>query len=150
MTKRITFFSLLIAILTLFSGCASTGPQIVVSDANAKPIDLNLLNCKRPFILTQDCSNWSGPTKSIEIDGNKFKISGTEDGTLTMMWNSIYYPNAEKNNRNYELMKRELQNRGFEIVSVIPLLNSKRIQGYAILTKEPSYQVWDAFSVKKK
>lgn len=149
MQNKVWKKGIIFSMLAFITGCA-TGPHIQVADVNAKPVSVFKISCKSPFKLTQNCSGFSGPTKSIAIDGFKFKVSGNESGTITLMYNSILGPNAVKSNRNYELMKREILSHGIEIVSVIPLLNQNKIQGYAISTKEPSYQIWDQFATKKK
>lgn len=148
MRKRFSKFITVSLLLLLIAGCVSK-PEIQVHDANSKPVNALTLSCKQPFNLTHDCNKWSGLGKKIELDGIKFKIAGNEDKTITVMFSSAYWPNAEKSNRNYELMKKELLKRNFKIISVIPLNNVHKIQGYAIVTSKPSYQIWDEFLAQK-
>ena len=126
------------------SACV-TAPNFHVADVNAKPINASQVSCKSPFKLTQSCSAVFGPSKRVTIDGVNFKVSGNKNGTITLM-----YPNAYgKSNQAYTLMKNKLVNHGFQILSVIPIVNGSFVQGYAISTKEPSYQIWDQFLTKK-
>ena len=148
MKERVSKYICILFLSLLLTACVST-PEIQVHDANAKPVSVLKLSCKSPFNLTHDCNNWSGPQKKIELDGIKFKVAGNKDKTLTLMYSGAYLPKTEKSNRNYELMKKELLKQDFEIISVIPLKNTHKIQGYAIVTSKPSYQIWDEFSVQK-
>ena len=125
MTIRTLKNSIILSMLALITACASA-PHIQVADVNAKPVNALRLTCKSPFNLTQDCSSFWGPTKSITIDGVKFKVSGNESSTITLLYGSGYVPHREKNNIAYELVKKELLSHGFQIVSVIPVLNQNK------------------------
>jgi hypothetical protein len=140
--------SVLIAVLSVsVVGCGSQ-PAVRVPDAQGvEAVSAIGMGCKKPFGLTQHCSGFSGPTKKIVIGDQKVKVSGNEDGTITVMFG----PNSSKatsvTNLAYELMKRELVSQGFDILQVTPIESGGIMFGYAIQTAKPNYQVWDAFAV---
>ncbi len=140
---------LLSVIALVVAGCASA-PAVRVSDADGvESVSAVTMTCKKPFGLTKDCSGWSGPTKKINIDGNVLKVSSNEEGTVTVMFSKNNASATQASNLGYELMKKELVQRGFEIVKVTPVESAGLMFGYAIETDKPAYQVWDEFAIEK-
>lgn len=43
------------------------------------------VSCKNPYSLEQDCSIWSGAIRKVDIDGFKFKVSGSKDGKTILV-----------------------------------------------------------------
>ena len=128
-------------------GCASQ-PAARVTDADGmESVSAITLSCGKPFALTQDCSIWSGPTKKINVGGKDIKVSGNADGTITVMFGQE--KSTQATNLAYDLLKRELVERGYEITSVTPIESAGLMFGYAIETTEPNYQVWEEFAVEE-
>lgn len=128
-------------------GCASE-PAVRVSDADGmESVSAVGMSCGKPFALTQDCSMWSGPTKKINVGGKDIKVGGNADGTVTVMFGQER--STQATNLAYDLLKRELVQRGYEITSVTPIESAGLMFGYAIETTEPNYRVWDEFAVEE-
>ncbi len=134
-----------LAVVTV--GCASQ-PALRVADAGTNPsVSAVGMSCKKPFALTQDCSGLSGPAKKINVAGQPMKVAGNETGTITAMFGpSTMSPSTDVSNTAYELLKRELVARDFEIINVTPIESVGVMYGYAIETTEPHYAVWGEFA----
>lgn len=144
MKKTILVFSQLI----ILAGCVSN-PAIRVSDAEGvESVSAISMGCKKPFALTKDCSVLSGPTKKITVGGHEVKVAGNDAATITVMFGDNSSKATQTSNLGYDLLKRELVSRGFEIEKVTPIESSGLMFGYAIETSEPSYQVWDEYVVE--
>ena len=138
--KNIKILSL-IAILFL-SACAST-PAVRVAEAQGiDSVSALGMGCKKPFLLTQDCSGFSGPTKKINVRGQEAKIAGNADGTITVMFGGSA---TRPTNFAFGHMKVELESRGFTIIKVTPIESAGIMFGHAIETTEPNYQMWNEF-----
>ncbi len=128
-------------------GCSSS-PALRVADAEGvESVSALGMSCGKPFELTQDCSGWSGPTKKINVGGHQVKVAGNATGTVTVMFGENNSKATQTSNLGFELLKRELVTRGFEIVGVTPIESAGLMFGYAIETTAPSYAVWSEFSV---
>lgn len=135
--------ALVMAAAMAASGCASE-PAPRVSDAQGvESISAITMGCGKPFELTQDCSMWSGPTKKIEVGGQVIKVAGNAEGTRTVLFGQ-----NNSSNLAYDLLKRELVSRGYEIEKVTPIESAGRMFGYAIETSEPNYHIWNEFAVE--
>ena len=137
------------ALASAVVGCSR--PAVRVLDAEGATSVSSLgMTCERPFGLTQDCSSWRGPTKKINVGGHAIKVAGNADGTVVVLF-------GQDNNRKerqtanlaYELLKRELVDRGYEIAKVTPIEFDGLMSGYAIETTEPNYHLWHEFSVEE-
>ncbi len=141
----------LVAILiagVALAGCSSS-PALRVTDAEGvKSVSAIGMGCKKPFALTQDCSGWSGPTKKISVGGHEVKVAGNGAGTVTVLFGENSSKATQTSNLGYELLKRELVTRGFEITNVTPIESAGLMFGYAIETTAASYKIWDDFAVK--
>lgn len=138
----------ILAIPLVLVACASS-PAMRVSDAEGiESVSAIFMTCGSPFALTQDCSNWSGPTKKISIGGQEVKVAGNENGTITVMFGESGTGATQSSNLGYELLKRELVARSFEIIKVTPIESNGIMFGYAIETKKPNYHIWESFAVE--
>ncbi|MCB1666702.1 MAG: hypothetical protein KDI24_00010 [Pseudomonadales bacterium] len=138
-----------IGLVTLVLVACSSQPAVRVSDAEGIPsVSAIGMSCKKPFALTQDCSNWSGPTKKISLGGQEVKVAGNAEGTVTVMFGPNSSKATPRTNLGFDLLKRELVGKGFEITKVTPIESAGVMFGYAIETTEPNYQIWDAFKVE--
>lgn len=138
--------SILLA-LSLLVACSSS-PAVRVSDSEGvESVSAIGMGCGRPFALTQDCSGWSGPTKKINVGGQTIKVAGNESGTITVLFGDRP-TRGQSSNVAYDLMRRELVSRGFEIMKVTPIESTGVMFGYAIETTSPSYHIWNEFAVE--
>ena len=145
--KKLTFV-LLVTVVGL-SGCVSA-PAVRVADAcDMESVSAVGMSCKKPFGLIKDCSGWSGPTKSISIDGNDLKIAANDDDTIVVMFSKNSPKATQASNLGYELMKKVLVTRGFTILKVTPIESAGLMFGYAIETEKPNYQIWDEFAKER-
>lgn len=132
----------------LAAGCVSS-PAIRVSDAQGvESVSAFAMTCSSPFELTRDCSSWSGPEKPISVGGQPVKVASNASGTITVLFGETSPKATQTTNLGYELLKRELVTRGFEITKVTPIESGGMMFGYAIETSQPHYQIWDEFVAK--
>ena len=140
--------SLAIVSVALLTACASE-PAVRVSDAEGvESVSAIAMSCKKPFGLTKDCSNLSGPTKKISLGGHPVRVAGNEDDTITVLFGKNSSKATETSNLGYELVKRELVKRGYEIIQVTPIESAGLMFGYAVQTTEPSYQIWGEYAAE--
>jgi hypothetical protein len=128
------------------AACVSTPAPRVPDAQGVESVSAIMMSCKKPFALKHDCSGVSGPKKEIVVGGQDLKVAGNADGTVTVMFGETDANATQSSNLGYELMKRELVSRGFEIVAVTPIESGGLMYGYAIETTEPSYAIWDEFA----
>ena len=141
-------FAAITVVGLVVTGCASS-PALRVTDAKGvESVSALGMSCGKPFALTQDCSGWSGPTKKINVGGHQVKVAGNEAGTVTVLFGENNSKATQTSNLGYELLKRELVTKGYEITKVTPIESAGLMFGYAIETSEPSYRVWEEFAVK--
>ena len=81
------------------------------------------------------------------MGGKIIKVGSNSDGTVTVLFGENNSKATLTTNLGYELFKRELLSRGFEIVKVTPIESAGLMFGYAVETTEPNYQVWNEFTV---
>lgn len=135
------------AVGAVLMGCASTPPTLVPDAQGIDAVSAVRMGCKKPWPLTQDCSGMSGPTRLVELNEVQFKVAGTDDETITVMFGGTNIGNQGKtSNVGFEMMKRELVSRGHKILSVTPIVSGSIVFGYAVQTERPSYGVWNEFS----
>ena len=134
---------ILLTAAVVLIGCSS-GPAVRVADAEGiAAVSAIGMGCGKPFALTQDCSGWSGPTKKISVGGRELKVAANAEGNITV----VFGGDTEGSNLGFELLKRELVTRGYEIVKVTPIESAGVMFGYAIETTEPNYHLWNEFAV---
>ncbi len=107
-----------IAVSTLFMlGACGTVTAIVPDAEGVEHISAIGMGCNKPHTLTRDCSGFSGATRLIEISDFRFKIAGSEDGTIILMTGAKPNSDAwkgkssESANIAYELAKKLLLER---------------------------------------
>lgn len=140
--------------LFLLSGCGTV--TAIVPDAEGKEhISAIGMGCNKPYQLTQDCSGFSGATRLVEVADFRYKIAGSEDGTIVLMMGAK--PNsdawkgksAETANIAYELTKKFLLDNDIRITSAEPVSSGSMLAGYVITTDGDAYEVLRQQSVEK-
>ncbi len=144
------------AVLTLIAlaGCG-TVTAIVPDAEGVEHISVLGMSCKKPHMLTQDCSGFSGATRLIEVSEFRFKMAGSEDGAIVLMMGAK--PNsdawkgksAETANVAYEVTKKLLLDNGINISSVEPVSSGSMLSGYVIKTDGDAYALLSESTVEK-
>ncbi len=147
--------------VAIISGCVSSP---IVKDAKDEEMISSLFaTCNDPYELSEDCSIFSGATRSIYIDNFEIKIAGSADGkTVLIMDTEIAYnaciagltfsliTNSQRANRSYELIKQELNKKGLPISKVQPFGSYGNVDGYFIHSNEDIYSYLKIFSKEKE
>jgi hypothetical protein len=99
------------------------------------PVNAVHVTCKKPYLLEQDCSNWSGAKRKILIDDYQCKIASSDDGTVILIMTSAKTGEATEeelrsptshlltkaNNRCLELISSELSKHEITILKTVEM-----------------------------
>lgn len=108
--------------------------------ADSATISLASLSCKKPFVLEQDCSSWSGPTRRIEVRGVTIKVAGSADGrTIALMSSSAWKPQFPL--EGYAAVEAELRSHNMEIRNITTIETFGTIQGYIFELDRDGYSI---------
>lgn len=145
-----------VAVLALLTLAACGTVTAIVPDAEGtEHISAIGMGCNKPHTLTQDCSGFSGATRLIEIADFRFKIAGSEDGTVVLMMGAKPTSDAWKGkstetaNVAYELTKKFLLDNKIAITTTEPVSSGSMLAGYVITTDGDAYQLLKERSVEK-
>ncbi|MGB5719058.1 MAG: hypothetical protein WBM34_00065 [Woeseiaceae bacterium] len=139
----------------LVIGACGTVTAIVPDAEGVEHISAIGMGCKKPYMLTQDCSGLSGATRLIEISDFRFKIAGSADGSIVLMMGAKPNSDAwkgkssESANIAYELTKKVLLENGIAVMSVEPVSSGSVLAGYVITTDGDAHQLLSQRSVEK-
>lgn len=153
--KNLNFLSML-----LILGCASTPAvnEALLEDT----ISGASMNCKEPYMLTQDCSNWSGAKRKTKIEGFEVKIASSSAGDVVFIMDAHLFANAFKEgitmnlvkdyqsaaaNNSFEAVKKILQENNIEITRVRPVVTMGRINGYVLELKGDGYSILSEYTI---
>lgn len=138
--------ALALAIGTVATGCGTV--TATVPDAEGvEHISGMAMGCNEPYVLTQDCSGFSGAKRLIEVNGFQYKIAGSEDGSIVFMMGAKPNSDAwagkstETGNVAYEITKKYLFDNGIKVTKVEPVSTGSLLVGYVITTDGNAYQV---------
>jgi len=133
------------------SGAVIAGNKQVVTPIQGakegKVINSISMTCKSPYLLEQDCSIWSGATRSIVIDGFEVKVAGSKDGKVVLVMDSKWFSNSfshthsKASNNSYYAIKKVLDAEKIEIIRVSPMKSFGNIDGYILELAEDGYSV---------
>lgn len=152
---------ILIVFLSLVSGCATV--NTVGEASNEDAINTVTMSCKKPYILSQDCSIWSGATRKILLNDYKVKVSGSEDGKTILVMDAKSLSNllfkdlltlnnpthSNESNNSYYAIKSFFDNKKIKINRVRPLKSFGNINGYVLLLEQDGYSLLKELTVKK-
>lgn len=153
------FVALLIT--AALSGCSTTPavPEAMGEDT----ISGITMSCKKPYVLTEDCSVWSGAKRSIELEGFPVKVGASEDGKTVLVMDARLFSNAFKEgftlnlaedyqtvaaNNSFEAVQKVLRKDGVTINKVRPIVTLGRINGYVLELDSDGYSTLQQFSVE--
>ena len=141
-------------VLLALTGCGT--PTAVVPDAEGvEHISAIGMGCNKPHVLTQDCSGFSGATRLVEISDFRFKIAGSDDGTVILMMGAKPNSDAwigkstETASVAYELTKKFLLDNKITITTAEPVSSGSMLAGYVITTDGDAYRLLKEKSVEK-
>lgn len=113
------------------------------------------MGCNKPYVLTQDCSGFSGATRLIEVADFQFKIAGSEDGSVVLMMGAKPTSDAwsgkssETANIAYEVTKKALAENGITVTKAEPVSSGSMLAGYVISTTGDAYKVLREMTVEE-
>jgi len=136
----------------LLTGCSTT---TIVTDAQGNE-SLNTLgvSCSTPYKLTQDCSNFSGATRTITLDGFEVNIAGSSDGKVVMVMDANLLKNSfsdiftlnskthsDASNTSYHAVKKALSKHGITIFKALPMRLLGNTDGYVLELDSDGYKI---------
>src|SRR5437016_5491722 len=77
-------FLLVVAIVLTPIGCISTPAIVSYKGVPVNAISLVSISCSDPYILAQDCSEWTGGTLRVKLNDVTFNVAGTADGRIIL------------------------------------------------------------------
>lgn len=141
-------------IVLFISSCAS---RPVVNDAIGEDaISFGRMSCKKPYVLSQDCSIFGGAKRKIIIDGFKVKVAGSENGQTILVMDGGGLANelkdafklnigksnvSEGTNNSFDAVKKFLTDKGIEIYRVRPVVKGSGIKGYVLELNADGYSL---------
>ncbi len=143
-----------VSALLMLTACG-TVTSVVPDAEGAEHISAIGMGCNKPYTLTQDCSGFSGATRLVEIADFRFKIAGSDDGTIVLMMGAKPNSDAWKGkstetaNVAYELTKKFLLDNKIAITAAEPVSSGSLLAGYVITTDGDAYQLLKEKSVEK-
>jgi len=126
-----------------------------VTDAQGNE-SLNTLGvtCSSPYVLSQDCSNFSGATNTVVIDGFEVKLAGSTDGKFVMVMDANLVSNSfsdiftlnskthsDASNMSYHVVKKILTTHNIKILRVLPMRSFGNTDGYVLELDNDGYQI---------
>lgn len=90
--------------------------------------------------LEQDCSQVTGATRKITIDGTPLRISGSEDGKVVfVMSNSSFLPDEAALSKGAQTIEAFLGERGVDILETKVMVGSGKVFGVHYTLSEDGY-----------
>jgi hypothetical protein len=147
----------IVGMVALLAGCASTH---TVQDANdADTINTLSMSCSSPYALEQDCSIWSGATRSIVIEGFEVKVGASKDGKIILIMDSKLISNSfsdvftlnspthsKASNNSYYAVREVLNKEGIIVNRVRPLRSFGNVDGYVLELASDGYTLLKKYS----
>lgn len=149
---------LLLILIMLSSGCATV--QVIDKGKKSDHISTFSLTCKKPYIFTQDCSNWWGANRTITIEQYDVKIAGSCNGNIILVMDAHllkntflsnpFLLNAPRHshavNNSFEAVQKVLRESKIEILKVVPVKAMGNIDGYVLETDGDGYSILTTYS----
>ena len=137
--------------LTL-AGCAAT--PTVPDTSDAESINTISMTCQSPYELAQDCSGWSGATRTVMIDGFEVKVAGSADGKVILVMDAHLMANtfsdigllnsptnSKASNDSFYAVRSLMTAAGIQIQRVRPLRSFGNVNGYILELTSDGYTV---------
>ncbi|MBI9077394.1 MAG: hypothetical protein JEZ02_18450 [Desulfatibacillum sp.] len=125
-------------------------------------INFNEISCKRPFNLTQDCSNWSGATRKIQIDDVSINVAGSDCGKAILIMPGTGRKTELKDAFTLGLMEYNsgpsrvcldkvrsvLEARGLRILKITKVPSRASVRGYVLALDGDGYSFLKGYAKK--
>lgn len=140
--------------LLLLGGCGTVTSVVPDAEGVAHVSGLSM-SCKKPYVLTQSCSGFSGANLLIEVSDFRYKIAGSEDGSIVLMMgakpnsDALSGRSTESANIAYEVTRKLLLDNKISVSLVEPVTSGSYLAGYLITATGDAYGVLKEFAVKK-
>lgn len=125
-------------------------------------IPVGFVTCKKPYLLEQDCSYFSGATRTVEFDGHKLRIAGSNDGRILMVTEDspilhgvtdgltlgFSDTRSDANIECFEVVKVKLLSSNINIIRTIKIVDGYgRIDGYLLELDSDGYSLLKEYSI---
>src|SRR3989338_6748959 len=155
------FVLVLSSILLILSGCA--GRYVVPEAQGKKFINSATVSCKKPYVLTQDCSSMWGAKRVLNINNNKVKVAASADGKVILVMDKspilssakaglawpVYDSYSKGNSDNFNVIKYALLNHKIEMLDVKPMGFLGHLDGYFLILNQDGYSVLKQYTEEK-
>lgn len=141
--------NLLVLLPIIISGCVSVPSSVDFNGRDVPAIGPLGAGCKKPYVLTQDCSGFSGATRKIRFHDNIVRIAGSEDGTTFMVMadSALSFKTFELTVTSSNLEKH-LLDLGFELIETKAMAVNDDIAGLFFVFDGDVYTVLKEFTVE--
>ena len=141
----------------IIMGCAST-PVVEGAEDEISTVSMS---CKKPYILTQDCSAWSGAKRTIELEGFEIKVAANEAGDVILVMDAHPFSrsmleaislnigkdhHSVASNNSFEAVRRVLAEDGRSIVRFRPVASFSNIDGYVLELDSDGYSLLKGYT----
>jgi hypothetical protein len=144
-------------------GCATT-PVVEGAESDISTVSMS---CKEPYILTQDCSAWSGAKRTIKLEGFEIKVAANESGDVILVMDAHAFArsmlegislnmgislhigkdhHSVASNNSFEAVRRVLAENETSIVRFRPVTSFGNIDGYVLELDSDGYSLLKGYT----
>ncbi|WP_419535605.1 hypothetical protein [Endozoicomonas sp.] len=120
--------AVIISAVLLLSGCAST-PEVVDFNGKSAGTYSAAAGCGT-LMLDNDCSQMSGSTREIEIEGTKLRISGGDSGKIVFVMSlPKFMPDEQALSKGTKSIEQFLQSKNIQVMETKVMYGSGKVFG---------------------
>lgn len=120
--------AVIISAVLLLSGCAST-PEFVDFNGKSAGTYSTAAGCGT-LMLDNDCSQMSGSTREIEIEGTKLRISGGDSGKIVFVMSlPKFMPDEQALSKGTKSIEQFLQSKNIQVMETKVMYGSGKVFG---------------------
>jgi hypothetical protein len=138
-------------------GCATT-PVVEGAESDISTVSMS---CKEPYILTQDCSAWSGAKRTIKLEGFEIKVAANKTGDVILVMDAHAFArgmlegislhigkdhHSVASNNSFEAVRRVLAENETSIVRFRPVTSFGNIDGYVLELDSDGYSLLKGYT----
>jgi len=136
-----------IILALLISGCFSAPKSVLYAGKMVGTFDITA-GCET-LSLDQDCSQMSGSTRNIEINGTKLRIAGSNDGKIIFLMSMSSFSTDESAlDLGSKAIKAYLLEKGIKIISTKVMYGAGKVYGIHYMLDGDGYSQLKALTVK--
>jgi hypothetical protein len=142
-------------------GCTDV-PEVQSNDTSGA-INTVKLTCKNPYKFEQDCNNWIGASRTIDINGFEVKVGATSKGNVVLVMDANYFGNvifsnplvlnspkhSKAVNNSFNAVRNVLVQNNIKINRARPLKSFGNIDGYILELSGDGYSLLKKYTVDK-